>query len=107
MKTIEINGIEFESINPNTKQGESIVYNSCHPWKKYEGITEAYNRPSIRKINIWEYWKRWYNETDIISGEIWICSRNHNCFSITFTGFWNGHKIYGYITKTYNKVVII
>lgn len=107
MKTIEIDGINFTKINSSTKQGKAIIYNACHPWRVYENITDAYNNPSIAKRNIWTYWKRWFNNSNIVSGKMWICSRNSNYFSIAFNGFLGEHEIYGYITYTNNKVVIL
>ena len=97
-KYIDINNERFYVVTPTTKEG----YIKNLP-VRYSNIFEAYGRPSSTKIDIWNWWKTWCEEMGF---SIWISSRCTSNFCIGFHGFLNGKEIDGYITKSYNKVVI-
>ena len=99
-KYIDINGERFYVVTPTTKEGYYIRNLDC----RYNDIFSAYGRPSSRKISIWNEWKKWANEMNF---SMWVYSRNSSTFSIGFHGFLNNKEIHGWITKDYNKVVIL
>lgn len=100
MKEIfEINGQLFTVINGDTKEGKYI---KDLPYKAHD-LYSAYDRPSIRKCKIWDYWERWAEE---IGMTVWISSRNTSSFCVGFHGIYNGKIVWGWVTPSYNKVVI-
>lgn len=106
---IVINDRVFEVLNNGTKEAESInhmVISKCNTYYYYDSIYTAYDRPSARKVDIWEQWKRWFNGVNGNNKDIWICSRNSNFFSIGFKFKHNGVSVRGKITPSTQKVVI-
>lgn len=102
----------FKVLKSTTKEGNAIVNDCLRPYHRYNDIFDAYERPSTIKQRIWNYWStHWANQkSDNISiDDIWISSRNTSTFTINFIGYdtEKDATIYGKITKTYNKVVII
>lgn len=100
---IDLNGESFKVIN-HTKSGKYMLESIDNPLHGYNSIFTAYGKPSTRKIGIWESWKQWFDET-FTDGQIVICSRNCNFFSIAFKGYINGILYKGYITASRNEVV--
>ena len=98
-KHIVLNDQTFYEVNPHTKMGNFI---KDLPYQ-YDDIYKAYDKPSSRKVAIWEWWKRWCEQQNFT---IWISSRNSQIFTIGFSGFVGDKNIFGYITPTQNKVVI-
>lgn len=98
-----LNGESFKVLN-NLKSGKYMLENIKSPCKGYKSITDAYGRPSTRKIAIWENWVEWFHNT-FESGEIVVASRNTNFFSIAFRGYTENRLYKGYITYTRNEVV--
>ena len=96
---MDINNQLFKVIKASTKEGQYIV---DLPYKAHD-LWTAYDRPSARKAHIWEYWKKWADEIGVT---IWISSRNTSAFCIGFHGIYDGLKVWGWITPSYNKVVI-
>lgn len=115
MKATWLNGIGFEVVNRNTKEGEriyEIALTKCGTYYYFEDIFEAYAKPSITKVNIWTSWVRWFNEWTLFPiraerREMFITSRNGFNFSIGFNVHMDGISYYGLITKNHNKVVIV
>lgn len=70
--------------------------------RKTCGLYDCYERPSARKIFIWENWKRWFR--DMGSYDVWI--RSYNCQTFTIGGTFevHGNKFYAVITPTTQKL---
>lgn len=98
MKTININGENFQLIKPRNK------INPFSGWFCDEqAIYMAYERPSIYKVAIWNEWLKWSRETDGVTAfEI----TSHNCYMFTIGGEYtdeNGQEYVFYITPSSNK----
>ena len=75
----------FETVNPNTSKGASLVYRS----NQYHGraLYDCYAKPSALKERIWEHWCnvcRELDETGYIKTNIHVVSYNSNFFTIGF-----------------------
>lgn len=81
-KTVKLYGETFEVKYP--KNG--VEFRAPSMWD-YTDIYQAYERPSIYKVQIWEYWKNFGLPEDETQpyrvGIPWIDSRN--CFMFTVT----------------------
>lgn len=103
MKTIELQGIEFEM------QKGLVVF---HP-EYLKSLTTCYNKPSARKRAIYEGWRR-TAETDFGvpagasgaygTGAFGIQSHNVNFIVIGFYFEWLGHTWYAEITPRHNRL---
>lgn len=105
MKSIKINGVEFEAIKPRNK------VEPCHfTFYDYRDIYEAYNMPSDTKVIIWNFWKDWaskWQEYEIT--EMYISSRN--CFSFAISAnvwkFATGEFVgVLHITRDHNRIYL-
>lgn len=110
MKTIEINNKVFKVVNTKTKAGEHIRHialTKCNTYYYYTDIDNAYGRCSNTKREIWDSWKKWFDEIKGTNKDIWISSKNTWQFTIGFK-FTSptGHTFNGIITKARNEVVI-
>lgn len=95
--TKEVNGERFMVI-----QGEQTldsVLNRNIQWDR--SFWELYDRPSQTKINIYEYWERFFHSLGIYDIK---CQGSCMTFSITAYNHETG-EIY-YITKCYNRLYI-
>ena len=98
MKTLELNGVKFQLINPR-KPIEPFSGWFCDE----QAIFCCYEHPSIYKIGIWNGWLKWARET------VGVCAfeiTSHNCMTFTIGGLYtdeNGHEYNLYITKSSNK----
>ena len=111
---LSLAGKHFEVVNPNTKEGQTIINRFEHPWKKYEDIYDAYTYPSLTKVDIWRTWKDWFTalpDTDgghyLYGWDMFIQSKNIAAFSISAMIEKGNRLIYLYITKEHNKAVIV
>lgn len=96
-KTIEIGGIVFDLVKG---QGE--------PKPRYWSLFKAYDKPSLTKIEIMNYWNVWHAEnTQYFSDYIGISSCN--CMMFTLCGVITVNDVkYGfYITKIRKEVWLI
>lgn len=61
-----------------------VVKGTTKPYKRCNGLYDAYVNPSTRKENIWSYWLDWFSSVlrDNNGGEIYITSYNAQFFSI-------------------------
>lgn len=100
MEKLTINGETFE-----------VIRTRKHIVKPFRGwfcdesaIFNAYERPSIYKIEIWKSWLKWARETEGVKAfEI----TSHNCMQFTIGGLYvdeSGKEYNIYITKCYNKL---
>lgn len=97
---IEIKGHLFRVITApkESKQILNLPY-------KADDIYNAYKTtPSSEKISTWESWKKWADELNFT---MWVSSSNTWKYIIGFHGEYEGQVIFGYITDTHHKVVII
>ena len=111
-----LNGERFEVVNPFTKEGQAIIarLDGDNIHRGYVDIFDAYGRPSEAKRLIWEYWRQWFlscegsdKNHDIYSYDMYIPSRCTSNFTISFYMTKGNRHLYGYITKSHNKVVIV
>lgn len=113
MKYLEFAGRRFELVNADSVAGKAIV-NRCLSPIQYSNIYDAYDRPSQTKIEIWDDWKKWFDNIHNIeqshksySGFMFIYSRCTTNFTIVFNAVKGERTIFGYISKDHNKAVII
>ena len=97
-KYIEINGVEFELVKGSIDTvGEwQKVFSRSH---RYDNIFKAYNKPSARKVAIWNGWKEW---ADAMPCKLWIESRSCNFFTIGGFTEWNNKRYWLRITRCHN-----
>lgn len=106
MKELKIGSEWFEVIRPRKHKPEYAVPS---PWD-YTDIYQAYERPSIYKVHIWDYWNNFYGDDVYKFGIPFISSRNCFTFTIVFNVFdnityeWIGIAI---ITKDYNRLYLV
>jgi len=72
-------------------------------WRKETDIYGAYDRPSSRKIQAWEYCKELMRKYD--GRGIFILGHNCMAFSVGFVGYIDGLKYFFYITKDYDRAM--
>lgn len=67
MKTVEINGRTFQVINKRDK--EALAKRVQHHKDSYthKTIWNAYGRPSLTKVEIWDNWDNWARNTDEVT----------------------------------------
>ena len=70
---VDLYGEQFTVTKGNTK-----------PYYRTESIYTAYDKPSVRKMVIWEYWQEWLYEVarDNNRCEMYVSSFNAQFFSI-------------------------
>ena len=99
MKTITINGVDFELIKPRIAEVKPFRGWFCDE----EAIFNCYDRPSLAKIGIWNSWLKWARDTDgIVAFEI----TSYNCMQFTIGGGYvddNGDEYVLYITRAHNR----
>lgn len=95
-KIIEIGYEEF-TLKPNKEY---------YPYKRYNTIFDAYVKPSLTKISIWEDWVDWFYEFSEggINDDIFIVSRNSNIFCIGGIITYEGIEYTFYISPTKNEL---
>lgn len=105
MKNVKINGEWFEVIRPRKNKPEYAVPSS---WD-YTDIYQAYVKPSVYKVDIWNYWNHFYGDKVYSFGVPFISGRNCMTFTVTFNVFdnstyeWIGVAI---ITKDHNRLYL-
>lgn len=108
MKTIEINGIDFEVKRPrkNKLELETVLR-----WvDRYAGRTiyDCYDRPSHAKQSIYDSWLNWYTE-DTQDRVDYFGVSGYNCMSFSLQAIYYGdYGIYLLsITKAHNTATLI
>ena len=98
-KNINIGGVEFK------------VSSKCVEYNKYmlcgRTLYDCYNRPSLTKENIWNYWLNWALETPNVYD---LGVRGYNChfFSLDFRYVdENGTEWYGIITHARHEICLL
>ena len=109
MKTEVINGEVFEVSKPRKYKPVMVVPSR---WN-YSSIYEAYDRPSVYKVGIWQDWCDFtYHVADdchYTFGQPWITSRNTFAFTVSFNVYdletyeWVGVAV---ITKDHNRLFL-
>lgn len=95
MKTITINGIDFELC----KTGE--INETQQAWHKRLTIDQAYSNPSTTKTEIYKEWLQFARETNASCFGI----SSYNCMMFTIGMYVNvgNNKYWLYITKAHNR----
>ena len=93
MKTIKINGVDFEL----KKEVITLPIVEYHP---HRTIWDCYNRPSSTKVAIYEEWLRYANSID--AQGFTVSSYNCNFFSLKFVFRYEGIKYQAHITYANN-----
>ena len=104
-KTLEINGEFFELFKADA--GASARFTGTGA--AYDAIYEAYDRPSIAKVQIWHDWCDWcytLNQNGIPC-TLEIGSHTFSQFSINGKIKFDGHVYDLWITKCHNRAYII
>lgn len=91
-KTMDIHGVCFEV-------EKSIDY---RPIISEDLLNDCYERPSITKQRIWDYWRNWFI---CHCGSVDFGVRSHSCNFFTIEGVINLHGVEYYlvITKGHNR----
>lgn len=92
-KCIAINGVKFE-LDGECKLGTNFRHGTA-------SIYDAYKKPSVSKIDVWESWGRWCREMETC--ELWVSSSNSNYFSIEGVCRWHGIPYFLRITYAHNR----
>lgn len=78
-KQVNISGEWFDVVKPR----KHVVEFACPTNYDYTDIYQAYSKPSIYKVQIWEYWNKFLGDDVYRFGVPFISGRN--CFSFTVT----------------------
>lgn len=101
-RIVTINGVDFEIINPITVQGERLIL--AYDWfinaRGKRSITDAYKKPSTKKVSIYESWRVFFSEIECTGYT--VLGSNCNMFSV---GAIDVHGNYYYITKSHNYYI--
>ena len=109
MKTITINGVEFEVHKSNTADIRTEI-NHMRNWG-FDSIYDAYEKPSRYNVEIWEEWLDWarncFDENFNIS-RMCITGPTSKHFSIKAPIYDDNYDLRGYlwITKLHNRVYL-
>lgn len=101
MKTITINGVTFEQ-KKSINSKERLIYDGTN-------LYDCYNKPSLRKQRIYEWWEDWYYSfcSDDRLGRITIYSYNTNMFTLIMAIKYNNKCYHLYITPSHNYIMEI
>lgn len=93
---ITINGEEF--IIENLKVSKDL---RC---RSFRTLDSCYERPSIYKQRIYDYWEDWFRKLGANMAECGV--GGYNCMQFTYHGYftYEGVEYYAYITKCYNRL---
>lgn len=75
MKEITVCGLTFQ-------EGKAVTVKDMNKTNRYNNIFEAYNQPSIAKLNIWESWHYKFRHSTAYIANLWIMSKNTFMFTI-------------------------
>jgi len=109
MKNTMINSKEFEVVTG--EKAKQAIINRIERANLYNTIFDIYGRPSNTKISIYNDWMEWFydinNKDGMHTSRMGCICGGSSTFSIgaKYTSE-TGEKIYLYITKDHNKVVI-
>lgn len=104
IKTININGVNFEVLKPFKLGNEKIVYYNNKTLKN------CYNKPSKTKEDIYNSWLIWYRELEndkdvtICLDSFGIHSYNTWMFTLTFPIMIKDNIYHCYITPNHNYI---
>ena len=96
MERMEIKGINFEVQKATVKP--PTLYDS------FMRLDTCYDRPSIAKQHIYEFWENWFYKMDANMANCGITS--FNCMQFTYGGYFTfeGVDYYACITKAHNRL---
>ena len=104
MKTMTINGIEFEVIHPKKYDPRAAIeaVKDC----AHRELSYYYDKPSVWKQDVFEEWREWYATAENVF-YFGICSANCQTFSISAL-LTNGVGVIGIIriTRDHNRVYL-
>lgn len=103
MKTLTINGINFEVVTSGTKSANAIIQDITS--SDLMGLYSIYKTPSVAKVRIFEEWRVWFSGIEGSGKRIGCLRGSSHSFSIGGVANIDGCKAYLYITKAHNKVV--
>ena len=89
-------------IKSTTQRGQQMC--RAYKWSNKYNIHSAYDRPSLRKINAWEYCKKLCEENNGYG--LKITGHNTCTFSAGFLFNKDGSTYLCYITPSYDYVVL-
>ena len=106
MRIETIYGEDFEVIKPRKREVVPV-----YPTKwDYMDIYDAYDRPSVYKVEIWEYWRKFGLKDDerYHIGLPFIRSRNCQTFTVTMNAYDIDGKFIGVmvITRDHNRLYL-
>ena len=100
-------GRTFEVLSKPTKRVISILRNVSHPWAPYSfdanTIYQAYDKPSSRKIEIYNDWREYFFHMECDLFSFVIPTHNSQIFTIAVR---MDDKLF-YITPTHNYVILL
>ena len=107
MRTLEVNGVIFEVITPKESNAQRYIDLLCAIPRD---IRECYGRPSISKVEIYEYWKEWFHslsQFDDVTFKQFHGVTSHNINQFTIGGLLElGQRDYiVVITKKHNRLI--
>ena len=103
-KTLEINGVTFELFNSDSHEAKSFTNGAA-----YDAIYEAYGRPSVRKVGIWNSWCEWCNTLNHNGIPCTLEIGSHSCHQFSINGKVKfGGQVYSlWITRDHNRAYLI
>lgn len=107
MRTLEVNGEIFEVTTPKNSNVQRYVdLLTAIP----RNIRECYVRPSVYKVEIYEYWKEWFHslsQYDDVTFKQFNGVTSYNGFQFTIGGLLEvGQREYiVVITKAHNRLI--
>ena len=105
-KYTEINGVYFETIKSD--KTEAFIKRQENPFNRPINIYECYNKPSKSKLDIYDYWLDWFNQSSNVYA---FGITSYNTFSFTIGAILfdeeTGEDIgFIQITKCHNRLYI-
>ena len=100
-KWVNINGVKFE-LYDDGRLDTGTFYSGA----VYDDIMNAYDKPSIYKINSWHAWCEWVYECIKLGMDATLEISSHNCMMYSITGAvrdTDGNKYELWITRDHNR----
>ncbi len=109
MKTLTINGVDFEVKTPRKNTVTIFEAYSYLNRYKHRDLWSCYSKPSEAKTSIYSQWLKWYTDVDNTLTEFCITGYNSMCFSLgaLYTDIkTNTHYLLS-ITKAHNVATVL
>ena len=108
MRTLTIYGVDFEVINPN--ESNIVAFDRLFTMTDCRTLHDCYAKPSTSKLNIWNWWRSWFDKVLGFEGVSFkqFCGINsYNCNFFTLHGLltYNGEDYIVYITYAHNRLI--